>query len=83
MLLLLVKTQTKNDKVWINFIEGLHRHAVIITCLLCMKFDYSNNVIITESFQLNNFKKQKFRITKILALLQESSYVKNTMLLPL
>jgi hypothetical protein len=42
-LLLLVKTKSKNDKVWISFIEGLHRHAAILASLLCMKFDYSNN----------------------------------------
>jgi hypothetical protein len=45
-LLLLVKTKSKNDKVWISFIEGIHRHAAIITCLLCMKLDYFNNIII-------------------------------------
>jgi hypothetical protein len=28
-LLLLMKTKSKNDKVWISFIEGLHRHAAI------------------------------------------------------
>jgi hypothetical protein len=35
-LLLLVKTKSKNDKVWITFIEGLHRHADIIASLLCI-----------------------------------------------
>jgi hypothetical protein len=29
-LLLLVKTKSKNDNVWISFIEGLHRHAAIL-----------------------------------------------------
>jgi hypothetical protein len=48
-LLLLVKTKSKNDKVWISFIEGLHRHAASLACLLCMKFDYSNNIIIPGS----------------------------------
>jgi hypothetical protein len=48
-LLLLLKTKSKNDKVWISFIEGLHRHAAIIASLLCMKFDYSNNIIIQGS----------------------------------
>jgi hypothetical protein len=28
-LLLPVKTKSKNDKVWINFIEGLHSHIAI------------------------------------------------------
>jgi hypothetical protein len=58
-LLLLVKTKSKNDKVWISFIEGLHRHTAIIASLLCTKFDYSNNIIIPGSLQLNNLKKAK------------------------
>jgi hypothetical protein len=56
-LLLLVKTKSKNDKVLISFIEGLHRHAAIFASLLCMKFDYSNNIIIPGSLQLDHFKK--------------------------
>jgi hypothetical protein len=56
-LLLLVKTKSKNDKVWISFIEGLHRHTAIFANLLCMKFDYSNNIIIPGSLQLDNFEK--------------------------
>jgi hypothetical protein len=55
-LLLLVKTKSKNDKVWISFIDGLHRHADIIASLLCMKFDYSNNIIILGSLQLDDFE---------------------------
>jgi hypothetical protein len=54
-----VKTKSKNDKVWISFIEGLHRHVVVPTSLLCMKFDYSNNIIISGSLQLDNFEKDK------------------------
>jgi hypothetical protein len=33
--LLLVKTESKRDNIWISFVEGLHRHAAIIACLLC------------------------------------------------
>jgi hypothetical protein len=58
-LLLLVKIKSKNDKVWISFIKGLHRHATIIASLLCMKFDYSNNIIIPGSLQLNDFETTK------------------------
>ncbi len=58
-LLLLVKTKSKNDKVWISFIEGLHRHAAISSSLLCMKFDYSNNIIIPGSIQLDDFETAK------------------------
>jgi hypothetical protein len=46
-MLLLVKTKSKNDNVWISFIEGLHRHAAIFASLICMKFD----VPTTKSFQ--------------------------------
>ncbi len=42
--------------MWISFIEGLHRHTAIIASLLFMKFDYSNNIIIPGSLQLNNFE---------------------------
>jgi hypothetical protein len=33
-LLLLVKTKSKTNNVWISFIEGLHRHAAILASLL-------------------------------------------------
>jgi hypothetical protein len=72
-LLLLVKTKSKNDRVWISFIEGLHRHSAILVSLLCMKFDYSNNIIIAGSLQLDNFKKAQILHYKILALLQDNS----------
>jgi hypothetical protein len=58
-LLLLVKTKNKSDKVQISFIEGLQRQAAIFTRLLCMKFDYSNNIIIPGSLQLDNFEKEQ------------------------
>jgi hypothetical protein len=58
-LLLLVKKKSKNDKVWIGFIEGLHRHTAIIASVLCMKFDYSNNIIIPGSLQIDHFKTAK------------------------
>jgi hypothetical protein len=56
-LLLLMKKKSKNDKVWISFIEGLHRHAAIFASLLCMKFDYFNNIIISGSLQFDDFEK--------------------------
>ncbi len=55
-LLLLVKTKSKNDNLWVSFIEGLHRHAATIACLLCMKFDYDNNIINLGSLDLEDFK---------------------------
>ncbi len=56
-LYLLVKTKSKNDKVWISFIEGLHRCTAILASLMRMKFDYSNNIIIPGSLQIDNFEK--------------------------
>jgi hypothetical protein len=55
-LFLLVKTKSKNDNVWVSFIERLHRHAATIPCLLCMKFDYDNLIINKGSLDLDNFK---------------------------
>jgi hypothetical protein len=40
-----------------HFIEGLHRHAAIFASLLCMKFDYTNKIIIPGSLQLDYFEK--------------------------
>jgi hypothetical protein len=54
--LLLVKTHSKKDTVWVSFIEGLHRHAATIACLLCMKFDYDNNIISLGSLDVDDFK---------------------------
>ncbi len=55
-LLFLVKTKSKNDNVWVSFIEGLHRHAATIACLLCIKFDYDKNIINLGSLDLDDFK---------------------------
>ena len=55
-LLLLVKTKSDKDNVWISFIEGLHRHAAVISCLLCAKFDYLNNTLVPNSLQIDDFK---------------------------
>ena len=68
-LLLLVKTKSKKDNFWISFVEGLHIHAAIITCLLCAKFDYEHNIIKSGSLELEDFKKLIFHITRILGIL--------------
>jgi hypothetical protein len=64
--LLLVKTKSKNNKVWISFIEGLHRHAAIFASLLRMKCDYSNNIITPGSLRLDDFEKAQILHYKIL-----------------
>ncbi len=33
-LLLLVKTMSQDDNIWISFVEGLHRNAAIVMCLM-------------------------------------------------
>ena len=38
--LLLVKTKSKRDMLWISFIEGLHRHAAMVMCFLCQSFGF-------------------------------------------
>ena len=44
-----------NIQVWISFVEGLHRHAAIILTLLCSKFDYDNNTLLSKSLDITNF----------------------------
>lgn len=54
-LLKLVKTKSPNNNVWISFVEGLHRHAAIIACLLCANFDIKTNALIPGSLELQHF----------------------------
>ena len=56
-LLLLVKTTSTKDNVWISFVEGLHRHAAIVLSLLCSKFDYGNNNLLPKSIDITTFEK--------------------------
>jgi hypothetical protein len=55
-LLLLVKTKSQVDILWVSLVEGLHWHAAMITCLLCTKFDYSSNKIQPGSLDIQHFK---------------------------
>jgi hypothetical protein len=56
-LLVLVKTMSKNDKVWISLVEGLHQHAAIVMCLTCSDFDLKGNYINQGSLKNKAFKK--------------------------
>ncbi len=56
ILLLLVKTKSRSDNLWVSFVEGIHWHAAMITCLLCTKFDYSSNKIQPGSLDIQYFK---------------------------
>jgi ribosomal protein S7 len=55
-LLVLVKTTSKKDNVWISFVEGLHRHAAIVMCLTCSDFDLKDNYIDQGSLKNKAFK---------------------------
>ena len=57
-LLILVKTYSLADFLWVSFIEGLHRHAATILALLCTKFDYENK-ILPGSLSIEDFKDAK------------------------
>ncbi len=54
-LLLLVRTKSQVDNLWVSFNEGLHWHAAMITCLLCTKFDYSSNKIQPGFLDIQDF----------------------------
>ena len=58
-LLLLVKTKSKRDTLWISFIEGLHRHATMVMCFLCSSFDFENNFINPGTLNMEDFNKAK------------------------
>ncbi len=55
-LLLLAKTKSQVDNLWFSFVEGLHWHAAMITCLLCTTFDCSSNKIRPGSLDYQDFK---------------------------
>ncbi len=57
-LLVLVKTNSSIDFLWISFVEGLNWHAATILALLCTKFDYDNK-IQPGSLSIQNFKAAK------------------------
>ncbi len=55
-LLHIVKTLSNRDLVWISFVEGLHRHAAILMCLTCSRFDLEDNNINHYSLKKKEFK---------------------------
>jgi hypothetical protein len=44
-LLMIVKTMSVFDNVWVSFIKGLHCHIAILFCLECSYFVYIDNEI--------------------------------------
>ncbi len=59
-LLHIVKTLSNHDLVWISFVEGLHRHAVIIMCLICSRFDLED-----KNINHNLLKKKDFKLAGV------------------
>ena len=55
-LLYLVKSQSKHDRVWFSFFEGMHRHAAVVTGMLCSKFDNYTNELEPGSLMIDHFK---------------------------
>jgi hypothetical protein len=55
-LLHIIKTLSNQDFVSISFVESLHRHAAIIMCLTCSRFDFENNNIDHDSLKKKDFK---------------------------
>jgi hypothetical protein len=51
-LLLLVKTKSQGDNLWVSFVGGLHQHAAMIICLLRTKFDIFSNKIQPGSLDI-------------------------------
>ena len=57
-LLFLVKSKSKNDRVWFSFFEGMHRHAAIVGGLVCSKFNHSTNELEPGSLKLDDFRNE-------------------------
>jgi hypothetical protein len=56
MLLLLVKTMSKEDHTWISFVKDLHWQAAIVMCLMLSGFDLVGNYIEQGSLRKRDFK---------------------------
>ncbi len=54
----LVKSSSMVDHVWFSFFEGMHRHAAIVACLVCSKFDHTTNELKPGSLTLDNFRNE-------------------------
>ncbi len=55
-LLHIIKSLSNKDFVWISFVEGLHRHAAIIMCLTCSRFNLEDINIDHDSLKKKDFK---------------------------
>jgi hypothetical protein len=55
-LFFLVKSESEVDHVWFSFFEGMHRHAAIVTGLVCSKFNHLTNELQPGSLTLEDFR---------------------------
>ncbi len=55
-LLMIVKTMSAFDNVWVSFTEGLHCHTAILFCLTCSDFDFIDNEIIPATLTMKHLK---------------------------
>ncbi len=58
-LLLMVKTQSKQDNIWFSFYEGLHRHASLLITLLSAIFDTTTNKLKCKTLSVDYFKQHQ------------------------
>jgi hypothetical protein len=56
-LLFLFKSSSTVDHVWFSFFEGMHRHAAIVSGLVCSKFDHTTNELKPGSLTFGRFQK--------------------------
>lgn len=60
VLLSIVKSNSTIDRLYVSFVEGLHRHAAIILCLTCSCFDLTGNTLKSQSLKQKHFKEVPF-----------------------
>jgi len=60
VLLSIVKSNSPSDRLYVSFVEGLHRHAAIILCLTCSCFDLTGNTLQSQSLKQKHFKEVPF-----------------------
>ncbi len=55
----MMKSQTKQDTVWISFYEGLHWHASLLITLLSTVFNTTTNIFKFNTLSIDYFKQHQ------------------------
>ncbi len=55
-LLMIFKTMSAFDNVWVSFINGLHHHTALLFCLTCSYFNYIDNDIKLATLTMKHLK---------------------------